>query len=274
MKAVLAAAGIGSRLQPLTGCLPKCMVPIAGQPLLGIWLGMLSGAGIKDILVNLHHHAGFVGEYLQRSPYAPIVRTVSEETLLGTGGTLLRNKASLAGGPVLFAHADNLTCFDVAAFIAAHKTRPAGTVMTMMTFDTPTPRQCGIVELDASGVVTAFHEKVANPPGCLANAAVFILEPAVLDFLDTLPAGRETIDFSLDVLPHFLGRIFTYHNGTYHRDIGSIPSLVEAQFDYPLNRASFPAPAGDPWCGVMTETLIEDVTRAMRSALATLPAAR
>lgn len=274
MKVVLVAAGIGSRLQPLTGSLPKCMVPVGGQPLLGIWLKMLCDAGFTDIVVNLHHHADFVREYIQRCPFAPFVTTVYEEKLLGTGGTLLRNRALLADRPLLFAHADNLTCFDPAGFVAAHNERPPEAVMTMMTFDTESPEQCGIVELDASRVVTAFHEKVANPPGRLANAAVFVLEPTVLEFLETVPRDRQTIDFSVDVLPHFLGRIFAYHNGTYHRDIGSIPSLLEAQFDYPLGRGAIAPPAGDAWYGLMTDPLIGDIKNALRKALGTLPAIR
>ncbi|MGC8045248.1 sugar phosphate nucleotidyltransferase, partial [Salmonella enterica] len=79
----------------------------------------------------------------------------------------------------------------------------AHTALTMMLFETPDPRSCGIVELDANGVVQAFHEKVPEPPGRLANAAVYLLEPEVLDFLDSL--GRPEIDFSTEVIPHYLG---------------------------------------------------------------------
>ncbi len=100
-----------------------------------------------------------------------------------------------------------------------------------MTFYTDAPETCDIVDLDERGAVRTFHEKVANPPGNLANAAVYILAPAVMDFIAGL--GKEVIDFSMEVLPHFLGRINTFHNGIYHRDIGTIESLMIAQSEYP-----------------------------------------
>lgn len=96
-----------------------------------------------------------------------------------------------------------------------------------MTFDTDAPQSCGIVETDARGVVTAFHEKVPNPPGRRANAAVYIFEPAMFEFLGSL--DREVIDLSTEVLPKYLGRIQVFHNADYHRDIGTLNSLELAE---------------------------------------------
>jgi len=96
----------------------------------------------------------------------------------------------------------------------------------MMTFKAQNPRTCGIVELDGNGVVIAFHEKVENPPGNLANGAVYLLEPEVLQWIVDRP---EISDFSTQVLPHFIGRIATWHNEGTHIDIGSIEALREAQ---------------------------------------------
>jgi mannose-1-phosphate guanylyltransferase len=100
----------------------------------------------------------------------------------------------------------------------------------MMTFDTDAPQSCGIVELDSYGVVQAFHEKVANPPGVRANAAVYIFEPSVIDYIYSL--NREVCDISIDVLPNFLGKIQTFHNMDYHRDIGTLESLALAERDF------------------------------------------
>ena len=113
----------------------------------------------------------------------------------------------------------------------------------MMTFSTSNPDSCGIVELDKDGTVTAFHEKVPNPPGNLANGAVYILAPSVMNFLAGL--GKTVIDFSTEVLPHYMGRINTFQNDIYHRDIGSPESLKAAQSDYQLARLSkFPGKKG------------------------------
>ena len=77
----------------------------------------------------------------------------------------------------------------------------------------------------------SFHEKVPNPPGRLANAAVYILAPAVLAFIASL--GKDEVDFSTEVLPKYLGRINTYENSVYHRDIGNPESLRKAEAEYP-----------------------------------------
>ena len=131
----------------------------------------------------------------------------------------------------MLVHADNLSLFDVRAFVNRFERRGPDIAMTMMTFCTDQPSACGIVELDADGVVQAFHEKVANPPGNLAKGAVYILAPEVIDYVASL--GKEVVDFSTEVLPHYMGRINTFHNGVYHRDIGTMESLALAQSEYP-----------------------------------------
>ena len=230
MKALLLAAGLGTRLRPLTDTVPKCLVPIRGKPLLEYWLDLLFAGGIDAAVINAHHLAERVREFAAASRWKDRIALVHEDELLGTGGTVLRNRAHFGGNAFLVAHADNLTLFDVRAFCDRHRLRPTGTVLTMMTFTTDAPHSSGIVVEDASGVVREFHEKVANPPGNRANAAVYIFEPEVVAFLGSL--GRPVIDLSTDVLPHFLGRICTFHNATYHRDIGTLESLHKAEFEY------------------------------------------
>ena len=100
--------------------------------------------------------------------------------------------------------------------------------MTMMTFNTDNPTSCGVVELN-NNIVVGFYEKVKNPPSHLANGAVYILSQEVLGFLEGL--GKEKIDFSTEVIPHFLNRINTFHNSIYHRDIGTLESYALAQLE-------------------------------------------
>lgn len=230
MKAVLLAAGLGTRLRPLTESIPKCLVPIHGKPLMQHWLDLLLPGQIDQILINTHYLPEAVERFVRASSYREVLHLVHEAELLGTGGTLLRNRAFLEGGPFLLAHADNLTRFDVKAFTEAHAHRAEGVEITMMTFDTDTPKSCGIVELDDGGRVVAFHEKVAEPPGTRANAAVYIFEPSVLAFLASFE--KEVIDLSTEVLPHYLGRMQTFHNADYHRDIGTLESLRLAELEF------------------------------------------
>lgn len=231
MRALLLAAGRGTRLRPLTDSVPKCLVEINGRPLLDYWIELLCRGGIVEILINLHHLPGKVRSYVERCRYPVRITTAYEETLLGTGGTLLKNRDFFRGEPLVLVHADNLSNFDLSAFVRRYEERARGIEITMMTFDTKEPEACGIVELDERGVVVAFHEKVRRPPGDLANGAVYVVSPSVVDFLAGLE--KQTIDFSTEVLPHFMGRINTFHNTTYHRDIGTPRSLAAAQTEYP-----------------------------------------
>ena len=100
--------------------------------------------------------------------------------------------------------------------------------MTMMTFHTSTPETCGIVEVDSEGVVQRLHEKISNPPGNLANGAVYLLEPQVVRWVTE---RSQVSDFSTEVLPEFLGRVATWENLGIHRDVGAIASLLNAQKD-------------------------------------------
>jgi len=228
-KAFLLAAGIGSRLRPFTDNWPKCLMPIQGRPLLEYWLSLLHVSGIDDILINVHHHAEIVHDFINRPQYKNWVQSVYEPELLGTAGSIRKNSEFLSGNTILLIHADNLCCCNFREFLDYHHTsRPNGTVMTMMTFESSIPKTCGIVELDKQGVVKKFHEKVENPPGNLANAAVYLIEKEVFEFILNNPGIS---DFSTEVLPKFIGEIATWKNKGVLRDIGTPEMLKKAQKD-------------------------------------------
>lgn len=230
---VLLAAGLGSRLAPITDTVPKCLVPVNGKPLLGYWFDLLGAAGLGPFIVNTHHHADAVRRYVAGSPWRERVVLAHEETLRGTGGTLLANRLRLERGAFMVVHADNLSRFSVEAFLTAHAGRPAECIATMMLFRTPTPQSCGIVDLDSRGVVVGFHEKVDDPPRNLANAAVYVMEPEALGMLESFVG--ETPDLSRDFVPRCLRRMFTWLNDDYHRDIGTPESYAAALTEYRCN---------------------------------------
>jgi len=224
---LLLAAGYGTRLQPFTNEWPKCLMPVNGLPLLQYWLASVRELNVAKVLVNLHYLASTVEAFLDRSCFKAWVDYIFEPLLMGTAGTIQANYSTFANSTLLLVHADNYCQCDFSAFLSYHqKKRPKHCLITMMTFDTLTPSTCGIVETDSLGVVTDFHEKVANPPGNRANGAVYLLEPEVLQWLNEHPEAQ---DFSTQVLPSFLGRIATWHNIQTHIDIGSIEALHEAQ---------------------------------------------
>jgi len=230
MRALLLAAGFGSRLRPITDIVPKCLVTIAGKPLLQYWLDALLDAGVERVLVNTHYRREAVEAFAEGYGRRDKVDLVFEPELLGTGGTIATNAGFFEGAPGLVLHADNLSDLDLGRLIRAHQARPPSCAMTMATFDTDQPQSCGIVELDEDDVVAAFHEKVADPPGTRANAAVYVLEPEVV----ALCSARFSsfLDLSTEIIPDYIGRIFAHHHGGYHRDIGSLESLRQARADF------------------------------------------
>jgi mannose-1-phosphate guanylyltransferase len=229
MRAILLAAGHGLRLRPITDIVPKCLVPINGKPLLDYWLEQLFEAGIERVLINTHYLHEQVENHVQASEFSEVIDLVYEEDLLLTGGTVIANKEFVGNETFMLIHADNLSICDFSEFIAAHNNRPSNTEITMMTFTTDNPKSCGIVKIDKAGVVNEFYEKVNKPPSAIANGAVYIIEPSVISYMDGLCS--EKIDFSLDVLPNFMGRISVYHNDFYHRDIGTLKSYGMAQLE-------------------------------------------
>ena len=226
MRAMLLAAGLGTRLRPLTDTMPKCLVPIKGHPLLSIWLERLTQAGIGPFLINTHYLAKQVQNLIEASPYRDQVTLVNELELLGTAGTLIANLDFFQSEDGLLIHADNYCLADFTAFLQAHRNRPSECLMTMMTFRTHDPSSCGIVELDERGIVIGFHEKLANPPGNLANGAIYILSTELLHLLGT---DLHTVkDFSTEVLNRFVGRIYSYETSEIFIDVGTPASYEQA----------------------------------------------
>ncbi len=232
MKALLLSAGLGTRLRPLTNSIPKCLVPINNKPLLEYWLENLSQAGVSEFLINTHYLHNQVEDFVNNNKFKNQITLVYEEELLNTGGTLLKNKNFFSTDESFFlVHADNFSICDFEEFINIHE-KSIDTMMTMMLFETDTPKSCGIVELNEKNIVIKFHEKVENPPSNLANGAVYICKYDIFEYLESL--NKDNIDFSNEVIPNFLGKINIYLNKVYHRDIGTIESYNKALVDYKL----------------------------------------
>jgi mannose-1-phosphate guanylyltransferase len=226
VKAFLLAAGIGSRLRPLTDTTPKCMIPIDGRPMLDIWLEALAGVGVREVLVNVHHLAEAVESHLANRVGAPRVRVAPEPVLLGSAGTLRANRDFVAGEDrFLVVYADNLTTFDLGRLIQVHDHEKAP---AMAVFRAPCPTECGIVEV-VDGVVTAFTEKPAEPKGDLANAGMYAFSPDVLDLIQ----DPDPQDIGFDLLPRLVGRIRIVDiDGAYFRDIGTHAALARASEEW------------------------------------------
>jgi mannose-1-phosphate guanylyltransferase len=232
VKAFLLAAGVGSRLRPITNTTPKCMVVIDDRPLLDIWLDALDRAGVDEVLVNLHHLPDVVRRHLAERPASHVIRTSFEPELLGSAGTLLTNREWVEGEDFFLAcYADNLTDFDLRSLIDAHSEN--GEIATLTVFHSENPSAGGVVELDAVGRIIGFAEKPSEPVSDLTNAGMYAFDSSVLDEIDgTLPS-----DIGYDLLPRLVGRARAVVVEGYFRDVGTTDAYRRAREEWPV-RAS------------------------------------
>jgi mannose-1-phosphate guanylyltransferase len=228
MKAFLLAAGIGSRLRPVTDAIPKCMVVIDDRPLLDIWLDAFDRAGIDEVLVNLHHLPDVVRHHIAERSGLPTVRTCFEPELLGSAGTLLANRQWIKDEEFFVAcYADNLTDFDVRSLIDEHRGHDA--IATLTVFHSERPSAGGVVELDGTGRVIGFAEKPNEPVSDLTNAGMYAFHPSVLDEVDGMPPS----DIGYDLLPRLVGRARAVLVDGYFRDIGTAHAYQRAREEWP-----------------------------------------
>ena len=236
MKAFLLAAGVGSRLRPITDTTPKCMLAIGEQPLLDIWLDAFDRAGVDEVLVNLHHLPDVVRDHLKAragSLQPPAVRTVFEPGLLGSAGTLAANRAWVGAEEMFLAcYADNLTDFDLRALVETH--RAHGAIATLTVFHSDRPSAGGVVELDAAGTVVGFTEKPSQPVSDLVNAGMYAFHPRVLDEID----GPPPRDIGYDLLPRLVGRAKVVPVEGYFRDVGTVDAYRQAQQEWLVRAAT------------------------------------
>jgi mannose-1-phosphate guanylyltransferase len=227
MKAFLLAAGVGSRLRPLTDSVPKCLVPIAGTPLLERWLDALDLAGVDEVLVNTHHLPELVREHLEKRDGLPAVHTAFEPELLGSAGTLLRHRAWVESeDEFVVCNADNLTDFDLSTLIDFHCAGPG--VASLALFRSERPWTGGVVELNSDNIVVGFVEKPEHPTSDLVNAGVYVFAPSVLDDL----GGDPPMDIGYDLIPRLIGRARAMPVDGYFRDIGTLDDYERAQHDW------------------------------------------
>jgi NDP-sugar pyrophosphorylase family protein len=238
MKAMILAAGEGTRLRPLTLDTPKPMLPIDGVPLLAYILKWLKNNGISDVVINLCHLGdrirSFVGD---GSKFGDRVTYSEEAKALGTAGGV-KKAARFFDGTFVVAYGDNLTDFDLASMIKFHRQKKAA--VTMAVFKPPDPTQVGMIDMDKDRRVIKLVEKPKNTtPGAagnisagLANAAVYVLEPEVLDYIEE----GKVCDFAYDVFPKLIAdgaAVYGYplKPGDYFIDIGSIKNYQRVNKD-------------------------------------------
>jgi len=230
MKGMILAAGMGTRLRPLTDNLPKIMLPIAGRPLLDYIVRLYRENGIDEIAINLHYQPEAVREHLGDGRRFGVHVTYSmEKKLLGTAGALGRLRDFFTETFVAI-NGDMLTSIDIAAQVDFHRSRNA--TATIALFEVADPTSRGVVELNGNQRIKRFVEKPAADQvfSNLVNAGVYVMEPEVLK---SIPDDTYA-DLGTDTFPRLLRdgkRLFGYPSSDYLLDIGTLTSYQQAEED-------------------------------------------
>ena len=230
MKGVILCAGEGERLLPMTLTTPKPLLPIGDKPLIDHTIAWLASYEIHDLFINLHHLGEMIGAHLgDGSRYGARITYSKEEELQGTAGAL-RAFSQLLDEPFVVVYGDILTQFDLKKLEAFH--RAHGGIGTLVVQRTNRPHDCDIVEVDTDNKVIALHHAPGDfSHGNLGNAALYLLEPEILEFLP--PHGPA--DFVVDLFPHALeagNAIYAYESDEELLDIGTHARYEEAQRRY------------------------------------------
>ena len=226
MKAFLLAAGMGRRLLPLTRHTPKCLVQICGRPLIEYWFDLFELYGIGEILINTSHLAEKVESYIKDHSRRLRIRSVYEEGLLGSGGTIKKNRDFVKGEESFFIfYADNLTNINLGNLVRFHREKRRD--FTIALFRAADPGECGIVELDKHSSVISFREKPEHPVSNLAFAGMMLSSPRLIDIFP----DRDVFDLGHDLLPGIAGRAAGYIMDDYLLDIGTPEKLAQAEKD-------------------------------------------
>lgn len=225
------AAGLGTRLAPLTDFIPKPMMPIANRPVLHHLLNLLHRHEVREVGVNLHAFPDLIQSYFgDGSNLGMDIHWSLETDLLGTAGGTKKLEDLWGGETILVTSGDGLHDIDVTALLGHH--RRTGALATLAVKPVADPSAYGVVILDRDTRVTGFQEKPRpdEARSNLANCGVYVIEP---DLLDRISPGELT-DFGRDVWPSLVAAnepLFAYTTMAYWNDVGDLDELRNSILD-------------------------------------------
>ncbi len=259
MKAMILAAGLGTRLRPLTEEISKPMVPIVNRPVMEHIVELLARHGFKQLYVNLHYHPDVITSHFGDGAKWGLSITYSdEEELLGTAGGVKKLERELGEGSFLVISGDALTDLDLTSLMAFHAGH--GALATIVVTPVNDPSKYGVVILDDHSRIVAFQEKPSREEARshLANSGIYVFEPEVLEMI---PTGF--YDFGSQLFPRFLEEdiaFFGYRHNDYWNDVGSLEEYKAGNFDALTGKVRVRIPGvrigDDVWIG--DETVIEE----------------
>jgi mannose-1-phosphate guanylyltransferase len=233
MKAIILAAGYGTRLKPLTNKTPKCLIPINGKPLLKYWLDLLIEQGFSNVLINTHYLAKKVDKYIESystNKNNIKMNTVYEEKLLGTAGTVWNNQKFIGNGDCFIINGDLLSNIDLRDFHKFHIKNK--TLLTLSYILNNNPIGKGVLELDKNSKVVKFEEKPKIPFSNKIYSGIQILNSKIFEMLPFNNIQKNNyldLDFGYHIWPQLKGQMAAYKLDCYLIDIGTINAYKKAE---------------------------------------------
>ncbi len=253
MKAMILAAGVGSRLDPLTRAIPKPMVPIVNRPVIEHIVHDLKKHGFTEIRINLHYLGDVIQAYLgDGSRFGVQLSYAQEDKLWGDAGSVKRSQEFFGGETFMVVGGDDISDINLSEVVAFHKAKNAASTITLTPVEDPS--QFGIVITEEDGRITRFLEK---PKGGdvfsnTANTGVYLFEPAVFDLI---PADT-FYGFGNNVFPQLLAEgkpLYGFLSHAFWKDVGNLQVYRQTNFDALGGKVAldFPMPQVRPgvWIG-------------------------
>ncbi len=227
---ILLVGGLGTRLMPLTRLTPKPMLPVAGLPVTEHQLAMARNAGITTVVLATSYLSEvFIPYFGDGSRFGMNLLYAVEKVPLGTGGAIC-NAADLLGRDesIVIFNGDVLSSHNLRGQIDFHEKNSADVTLHLTNVDDA--RTYGCVPMDSNGRVTAFLEKMENPPTNTINAGCYVFSPSVIDEI----APNTVVSIERETFPHLVSsgkKVFGYLDQSYWLDIGTPKALMQGSRD-------------------------------------------
>jgi len=242
VKAVIMAGGEGTRLRPLTSNQPKPMMPVVNRPMMEHIVTLLKEHGFTDIVVTVAFLANSIRTYFgDGSEFGVRMVYATEETPLGTAGSVRNAMAELKDERFLVISGDVLTDIDLSAIVQFHQDRGAMATIGLKAMEDPL--EFGIVITKDDGAIERFLEKPTwgQVFSDTINTGIYVLEPEIFDYIE----ADKPVDFSSDVFPSLLADskpLFGYVADGYWEDVGTLEAYARAHQDVLDGKVSMDIP--------------------------------
>lgn len=230
MKAFIMAAGIGTRLRPLTYAIPKPLVPIVNIPVIGHLMYNLAKHNINNIVVNLHYYPNMITSYLCYGENWNVkIKYSFEKKLLGTAGGV-KFQEKFFDKTFIVTSGDGLSDINFSKLIKFHKEKKALATVVLKPIDARF--DYGVVVLDQNNLIKNFYEKPSWGEifSNLVNTGIYVFEPEVFKYIPK----NKFYDFGHNLLPKLINKslpVYGYVTNEYWCDVGNLSEYRKAQRD-------------------------------------------